>query len=177
MSISAIRKLSVIAAMALAPAAALASSDWVSAGSTGTFDESCNGRVLLNGSAVTLSGGNSASRCTIRYQVVDTWEGPATVQLRTINAGYIDNGAYANVIVRLMAENLGTGIVTTLSTFDSNAYPASPLYQRRTGTPCVDLNFSTYAYFVEVDLVRTLALTPALRGTPEIRHVGVGGCL
>lgn len=177
MSISASRKLSAIAAMTFASATALASSDWVSAGSTGTLDESCDGRALLTASAVTLGGGNSAARCTIRYQVVDTWEGPATVQLRTINAGYIDNGAYANVIVRLLSENLSTGIVTTLSTFDSNAFPASPLYQRRTGTPCVDLNFSTHAYFVEVDLVRTIALTPALRGTPTVRSVGVGGCL
>jgi hypothetical protein len=172
-----IRRIAAIAIMALiAPAIALANSDWSSVASTGTFDEICNNRARLTPNSVSLRGGNSASDCTIRYQVVDTWNGAAMIARRRLSAGFIDNGAYAHVAVRLVAYEFSTGNFTYVARMNSDSFPGAPTYQLRTGTSCVDLNFATHSYLVELELIRTVAPTPAMRGTPEIRHVRLAAC-
>lgn len=171
-----LRRLAAIAVLALAaPTAALADSNWASVGSTGALDDDCNGRARLSATTLLLAGGNSASNCTIRYQVVDTF-GATGVIRRALSVGFVDNGAYAQVrarVHRMIPDPLGA---TPVARLDSNSYPHSTSNQRRTGATCVEFDFAKYVYVVEVELRKTMAPTGTLRGTPEITYVGLTAC-
>ncbi len=77
-----------------------------------------------------------------------------------------DNGQDERVLVRLKAVDLNTGVVTTLMTLDSNAFPPNAAFQLRTVPVCWPnwgFNFQRNAYFVEAILWKgTTAGNPGL---------------
>jgi len=93
-------------------------------------------------------------------------------------ARYSDNGAGAEVVLQLKRYNLHTGALTTLLTFDSNAFAASSGFQYQ-ASPCIpfDFEFANNAafppgpasvYFVEAKLIRTSGT-----GVPKLAGFGL----
>ena len=71
-------------------------------------------------------------------------------------ARFLDPGINSRVIVRLKKTHLVTSATSTLLTIDSNNFGASNLYQNQTVGCGEGFDFSTYAYYVEVALSRTV---------------------
>jgi len=153
--------------------AALASSDWSSVASTGAADEACAGKISLSGQEASLLSSDSAiSSCTLRYQVVDTWSGNGIVYGVGLRARFLDNGLSSKVTAVLKAYNTSTGTITTVQTLNSDYYPASSTYQNSGTPPCLNLDFQTNSYWVEVVVSRTAAT-----GAPRIAALRIEGCL
>lgn len=172
--LSSFRAALVLAALAC-PALALASSNWSSAGSTGTPDESCTGRFVFTNNDAGLTAGATALSCTIRYQVHDTWDGNGILGVYS-GARFTDNGIYSEVRTRLRAHNTATGVLTTLATLSSNNYAPAATPQTRYLTNCVSLNFNANTYFIEVDLVRTASPSGAIPGLPVLGQLRLLRC-
>ncbi|UOD32848.1 hypothetical protein INH39_15000 [Massilia violaceinigra] len=160
----------------LAPAAALAGSNWSSVGSSGAPDDNCAGAAVFDGNAVRL-GGAAATTCTLRYQISDTWGGAGLVERRFLDTLLLDPGVVTQVRVRLMALNYGTRALTALLALDSNSFPLAAGFQNRIGSTCADLDFRANSYFIEVDLVRTIpSLLPAAGPSPGFGLVRLPSC-
>ena len=91
---------------------------------------------------------------------------------------YSDHGAGAQVVLKLKRYNLRTGTLTTLLTFDSNAFAASNGFEYQ-ASPWVpfDFEFANNAafpsgpasvYFVEAKLIRTSGT-----GVPKLAGFGL----
>ncbi|USX14721.1 hypothetical protein NHH88_02695 [Oxalobacteraceae bacterium OTU3CAMAD1] len=163
-----VRPFALLAVAALAaPGAAMADSQWASVGSTGVVDEACQFSVMLNDYEARLMPG-LLSICTIRYQVVDTYNTPTPINL-ALGARILDNVAGARVDVRLRSYNKLTGATATVTSFNSDAPPVPPGpvdaagFRPYRSAGCIALNFGTSSYWVEVDLVRfSLVIPPAV---------------
>jgi hypothetical protein len=171
MSVSYLRKYCfgfvVIAALVFNIPAAHAQT-WV--GSTGTVDpNSVNLVKYINGRVELRNDAPVGSVAFIRYNVLpvrDLASDLNGIAYRIFDARFLDDGA-GHVFLSLIQQNLSTGALTTLMTFDSNASSPSASYQRGNtpGNPTFNFtwadseafNPTDCVYYVEAQLSRTAA--------------------
>ncbi|MBS1808754.1 MAG: hypothetical protein JST84_11225 [Acidobacteria bacterium] len=141
---------------------------WTTVGSVGVADEVNRDLVNYNlGRVGLLSSAPANAHAILRYNVDSLAGGSRSVSYMAVR--YTDNGAEAQVTVKLHQYHLNTGADTVLLEFDSNNYASNSSYQTRTvgemGTEFdrFFFDFSNYAYYVEVTLTKTGAAgNPAL---------------
>ena len=138
-------------------------SPWTVAGSTGVVDEASLPVYDLAKSVMRIhpDAGNNAE-ISARYSVT------ATEQLVdnfgfTMTAVYLDNGSAARIVARLRRYDALNKTTQTILTFDSDLFAASDLYQARAVTGSFAFDFDNYAYYVDVDIIKSGA-----NGTPEL---------
>ena len=144
------------------------SQTWV--GSTGTVDpNSMNLVKYINGRVELRNDAPVGSVAFIRYNVLpvrDLATDLNSFEYRIFDARFLDDGA-GHVFLSLIQQNLSTGALTTLMTFDSNASTPSASYQRGNtpGNPAFNFIWadsegfdpSDNVYYVEAQLSRTAA--------------------
>lgn len=139
----------------LTVSAAAQSKPWTTAASTGTVDEADIAKVkFVNGEASLDPALPAGTTATIRYNVVAV-DNLLKLGVTQMTARFQDNGAGAQVIVRLKRYNFDPGGAPSLMIeLDSNDFGALGAYQTQTvngcGAPLFD--FVHNAYFVEVEL-------------------------
>jgi hypothetical protein len=145
-----------------APGTAWAQVDWTTVGSAGTVDEADSHLVSFNLATATLRPG-ATGILNLRYNIVAV-DGLFGAPGAELGVRFRDNGAAAQVIVRLKRYNLVTGAIATLLTLNSNAFRAQNGFQLRTVVDCsLEFDFFDFAYFMDVELHKdNLAGTPAL---------------
>jgi hypothetical protein len=141
---------------------------WTTVASAGTVDEADLNKVNYSEAVARLNLAVPAnSSATIRYNVVAV-DGlvDAGGDGYSLAVRFRDNGQSEHVLVRLKAVDLNTGLVTTLMTLDSNAFPPNAAFQLRSVPVCWPnwgFNFNRNAYFVEAILWKgTTAGNPGL---------------
>lgn len=147
---------------------------WTTVASAGTVDEADASMVNLSGTNANIrSVAPAPAALDIRYNVVPVDGLYFGGSSHVITARFKDNGAAAQVIVRLKRHNLNTGTVSTLLTLDSNTWPSNTLYQKQSmSTGCPPgwtFDFLTYAYFVEVTITKSAA-----GGDPGLSAIQLG---
>lgn len=136
---------------------------WTTVGSAGTVDESDTGIVSLGSpnSAIVCLRDTSTGTLNIRYNVTAVnglFGGGARLTVR-----FSDDGANAQVIVRLKRCDIDNGNITTMLTFDSNLYAASDHFQVQDIYDCgLSFDFSRYAYYMDVQLIKSAGGLPML---------------
>jgi|SRR5580765_3160866 hypothetical protein len=139
---------------------------WV--GSTGTVDPNSTNLVkYINGRVELRNDAPVGSVAFIRYNVLpvrDLATDLNSIEYRVFDARFLDDGA-GHVFLSLIQENLSTGALTTLMTFDSNASSPSASYQRGNTPGNPTFNFiwadsegfdpSDNVYYVEAQLSRS----------------------
>ena len=171
--------LSSLAAIVLVGALALSTSPpafgqsrcWTTVGSAGTVDEADMGIVLLELHKATIKPTLRAGTVNVRYNIVAT-EGLSGGDRIGMQVRYTDNGASAQVVVRLNEINLHTGATNTRISFDSNMFPqAAGAQLQGAGTACGSgsfFNFTANAYYLDVEITKT-----GISGTPVLEGVNV----
>jgi hypothetical protein len=141
------------------PALAQNSKAWTSVASAGVVDDEDIAKVAMPGAHVVqlAVGGGASASATIRYNVTAT-EGLFTpLGVPRMRVRYSDNGAAAQVLVRLIRVSLLDGSTTQMLELNSNDF-AGTGFQIRTTAPCESVaygfDFTNYAYFVEAKLTR-----------------------
>lgn len=157
------RRIAYLAALvfaSLAPAAYAA--PWTTIGSAGIVDEADLGIFdFINAEARVSAGAAAGSVLNLRYNIVQL-EGFTGVNQVAWTVRFTDNGAGARV--RLFLRQYRTnGILSTLATFDSNAYPAAVGYQTQTRCIGVTWNFLNGPYYIEAELTKSSST-----GTPRL---------
>jgi hypothetical protein len=141
---------------------------WV--GSTGTVDPNSTNLVkYINGRVELRNDAPVGSVAFIRYNVLpvrDLATDLTSIEYRIFDARFLDDGA-GHVFLSLIQQNVSTGALTTLMTFDSNASSPSASYQRGNtpGNPTFNFtwadsdgfNPNDCVYYVEAQLSRTAA--------------------
>jgi hypothetical protein len=141
---------------------------WV--GSTGTVDPNSTNLVkYINGRVELRNDAPVGSVAFIRYNVLpvrDLATDLTSIEYRVFDARFLDDGA-GHVFLSLIQQNLSTGVLTTLMTFDSNASSPSASYQRGNtpGNPTFNFtwadsdgfNPNDCIYYVEAQLSRSAA--------------------
>jgi hypothetical protein len=141
---------------------------WV--GSTGTVDPNSTNLVkYINGRVELRNDAPVGSVAFIRYNVLpvrDLATDLTSIEYRVFDARFLDDGA-GHVFLSLIQQNLSTGALTTLMTFDSNASSPSASYQRGNTPGNPTFNFiwadsegfdpSDNVYYVEAQLSRSAA--------------------
>jgi hypothetical protein len=139
---------------------------WTSAASAGTADEQDAGKLVLDGSRVTLSPAlQPEAAAVIRYNVVAVdglFAGLTPTSWPALIVQYRDAGGRERVRACLKEYDLGTGTTRTVIEFDSDLYPQLPTYQSQSIGDCGEFTAFEFAaspagkaYFVEVELVRS----------------------
>lgn len=143
---------------------------WTSVGSGGTVDDADLDQFTTNLNAVGVRSALSSATVLVRYNV--TAVDGVFVDGKELRVRYTDNGAGARVVARLRQVNINTGSGATLAELDSDDFAQSPNPQTQAMTICgsPELDFATFAYFVEVTLVKT-----ASSGTPDVRALRLCG--
>lgn len=150
---------------------------WTTIASAGTVDETDTAKVNFSEATARLNLTTPAqTSATIRYNIV-ALDGlvDAGGDGYGLSVRFRDNGPNERVVVRVKAVDLNTGLVTTLMTFDSDAFPASPLFQLRGVPVCWPLwsfNFNRNAYFAEAVLWKGSPL-----GNPGLSAIQIGKTL
>lgn len=147
---------------------------WTTVGSDGTVDEADLSTVLLSANSAAVRGTVTSATVDVRYNVVAVdgiFGGDRNTKILT--ARLADNGAAAQVIIRLQQLTISTGVITMLAELNSNAFPASAVAQQRStnfncGRP--EFDFQNNIYFFEVQLIKTAAA-----GNPLIRAIQICG--
>ncbi len=148
----------------LAPAAS--AQVWV--GSTGTVDpNSVNLVKYIDGKVELRNDAPVGATAFIRYNVLpvrDLAQDLTSIEYRIFAARFLDDGA-GHVFLSLKQQNLVTGVITTLMTFDSNMSSPSSSYQEGNtpGNPTFNFtwadsegfNSTDSVYYVEAQLSRT----------------------
>lgn len=129
-------------------------------GSTGVPDAATEANLRLDGplAEVRTLAVPPARVVELRYNVVAVAGLFTSLDGVKMTIRYRDNGAGANVFVRLMEINSINGAVDKRMAFNSDAYPADPNYQRRSIVQCEFGNFFNFmdkAYWLIVRLTRS----------------------
>lgn len=147
-------------------ASAASAQDWV--GSTGTVDpNSVNLVKYIDGKVELRNDAPVGATAFIRYNVLpvrDLAQDLNSLEYRIFVARFLDDGA-GHVFLSLKQQNLTTGVITTLMTFDSNSSSPSASYQEANtpGNPqfnftwadAESFNSTDSVYYVEAQLSRT----------------------
>lgn len=147
---------------------------WTTVGSAGTVDEADLGTVALSTNTAAVSGAATNAIVDIRYNVVavdGVFGGERNT--KTLSARFADNGAAAQVIVRLQRLNIFNGVTTTLAELNSNAFPPSTVAQTRgTSFNCqnAEFDFVNNIYYLDVPLIKT-----GSSGNPLVRAIQICG--
>ena len=148
----------------LAPAAS--AQVWV--GSTGTVDSnSVNLVKYIDGKVELRNDAPVGATAFIRYNVLpvrDLAQDLTSIEYRIFAARFLDDGA-GHVFLSLKQQNLATGVITTVMTFDSNMSSPSSSYQEGNtpGNPTFNFTWADSegfdprdsVYYVEAQLSRT----------------------
>ncbi len=150
--------------LALVGGSALAQDkSWTSIASAGTVDESSASIVRFTGNHAEVSAATGA--VTIRYNIVPV-DGVFDQGYPALKVRFRDDGAGAQVIVRLKRINLETGVGGTLLTFDSNNGfgNGEPGWRTVNKTDCSGgvFDFRTYAYYIEAEIIKGNGGAPGL---------------
>jgi hypothetical protein len=154
---------------------------WTHAGSAGAVDESSSGQIrLVQGEATLQPSAPDVATAIVRFNVValdGLFVPPSPTSWPAMGIRYRDNGAGARVIATLKSYDYTTGITTKVLVFDSDRYPPTgAAYQTRAIGDCSgfrQLDFTTKAYFVEVELVKTAAGGDPGVGVVQLSRYGV----
>lgn len=147
---------------------------WTMVGSDGAVDEADLSTVALSANSAAVSGAVANATVDIRYNVVAVdgiFGGERNTKTLTVRLA--DNGAAAQVIVRLQQLNISTGVITMLAELNSNSFPPSAVAQRRSiafNCDRPEFDFLNNIYFFEVQLIKTGA-----GGNPLIRAIQICG--
>ncbi len=149
-----------LSAMLSNPALAQDPKSWTTVGSAGTVNDEDTAEVELAGGGIARldNAAPANTSAIIRYNVVAV-DGLFTVGFPKMRVRYQDNGANAQVIVRLMEYDFTNNTAPNLvMEFDSNDHASSPSLQTRSLTSCgFGFNFTNKAYYIEAQLIRTAA--------------------
>jgi hypothetical protein len=160
------------AALCSASLGALAHSNWAAVGSVGTVDEASAARHEFSGAWVNIKSGlvGTNNAVTLRYYVVDTFGANGRFVVPALNARFRDNGAGARVTLSLRGYHKTTGAsVAVVPLLDSDAFPASGLYQTQSAFNCSgSMDFNSHVYYIEATLTRLDST-----GIPSLGWVGV----
>jgi hypothetical protein len=161
-----------VAVMLLCHAATVSAQDrcWTTAGSTGTVDEADLNLVTLTDNTAAISSAVTNATGDIRYNVVavdGVFGGDR--HAKSLAVRFADNGENARVLVHLRRVHIDSGVLTTLTTLDSDNYPASIVAQTQSqvfncGDP--EFDFENHIYYIEAQLIKT-----GSGGTPLIRSI------
>jgi hypothetical protein len=168
-----------VAVMLLCHAAAVSAQDrcWTMAGSTGTVDEADLNLVTLTDNTAAVRSTVAQGTVDIRYNVVavDGVFGGLQNQ-KALKVRFADNGAAAQVIVRLQRVGIESGVLTTLGRLDSNDYMAEDQAQtqfERFNCQAPEFDFENNIYYIEAQLIKTLPLVGEPLGNPLIRSIQI----
>lgn len=190
-----------LTAMVGADSAVRAAWLWSTVGSAGIVDEADTGIVMLGGSEALIPpllsqdfGGTVSIRGTaplpatlnMRYNVGLTSAEVSGYFGWRLRVRYVDNGPGARVIVRMKRYNAATGVMSTWTEFDSDAFPPQgpsgscpfcPItnlgFQRQEG-PCAGgfLPLLSSSYFIDAELIKTTADGTPMLGIVELEPCG-----
>jgi hypothetical protein len=122
------------------------------AGSTGVAEVSpYRTTPQYAGQAVTVYSTFSSGVCTLRYNIQPTTD-LTKLNNTALVVNYLDGGANNQVNVTLYETDLYTNQVVERMHFYSDNYSSSNYWQTRTAFSSFDFNFTTKAYYLEVDL-------------------------
>jgi hypothetical protein len=155
-----------------APATSALDRCWTAVGSDGTVDEADLGVVALSYNTAAVSGAVTNAIVDIRYNVVAV-DGVFGGEAKTLTVRFADNGAAAQVIVRLRRLNISTGVSAILVELNSDDYAASTVAQAHSkifNCHGPEFDFENNIYFIEVQLIKT-----GVGGNPLIRAIQVCG--
>jgi len=147
---------------------------WTTVGSAGTVDEADLSTVALSANSASVSGSVANATVDIRYNVVavnGVFGGERNT--KTLTVRFADNGAAAQVIVRLIQLNISNGSFNILAQLDSNDFTPSNVAQKQSrGFNCdaPEFDFAKNIYFFDVQLKKT-----AVGGNPLIRAIQICG--
>jgi hypothetical protein len=147
---------------------------WTNVGAVGTPDETDGQKVAFgNDGSVTIRSTIASTSAKLRYNVVSTGtidEATATEPL-SLFVNMKDNGPSTHVVVTLKRVRTSDGRVDTLAIGDSDRLepsdymgPTYVLKDPQTGQVLYSLDFRSYAYVVEVQLIKNAA-----DGNPTVR--------
>jgi hypothetical protein len=145
---------------------------WTTGGSTGTVDEADLNLVMFTENTAAISSAVTNATGDIRYNVVavdGVFGGDRHAKNLTVR--FADNGENARVLVHLRRVHIDSGVLTTLTTLDSNNYPASTVAQTQSQVfNCGDseFDFENHIYYIETQLIKT-----GSGGTPLIRSIHI----
>src|SRR5262245_21769571 len=103
---------------------------WIAA--TGTVDEGSTSKFQFNGGAAFIKSSVTTGSVILRYNVLpvgDFATPSSNAHCRAIFVRYLDNGSGAQVTVALKRYNVRTGAVSTVQTFDSDAFSPQSGFQ------------------------------------------------
>ena len=136
---------------------------WTTVASAGTVDESSASIVRFTSHYAEVSA--ATGTVTIRYNIVPV-DGVFDQGYTALKVRFRDDGAGAQVIVRLKRVNLETGVGNTLLTFDSNNGfgNGEPGWRTVSKSDCSGgaFDFQTYAYFIEAEIIKGNGGNPGL---------------
>jgi hypothetical protein len=146
---------------------------WTTVGSTGVVDEADTGIVeFVLGEARVPAVAPADSVLHLRYNIVSL-EGFNGVGFWLMRVRFRDNGDGARVQLALRQYNAGTGITSTLKSFDSDAYAAAVGYQTQAECFGINWNFANGPYFIDATLTKA-----AVGGQPALGTIQImpGNC-
>jgi hypothetical protein len=144
--------------------------DWTTIGAAGIVDEADQGMEVFRDGWVTMRE-DMTGTLNLRYNVTAV-EGLFGGEGAELGVRFRDNGAKAQVVVRLLRYSLETGDTTTLLTLDSDDFSARAEFQLRTVVDCgLRFNFFPYAYFMDIELRKTAATGRPVLGIIQLASV------
>jgi hypothetical protein len=107
---------------------------WI--GAAGSIDPaSISKATVTNGSVYVKASTTATNTVTVRFDVLPAGNNAkplldgSSSALRKLAVRYIDNGSGAHVVVKLRKQDMITGAITTLATWDSNRWPQATGFQ------------------------------------------------
>lgn len=168
--------LGVLPLMLAGPGLVQAQEPWTSVGSVGVVDEQDLSLFdFLNGDARVEATAPAPATLNLRYNIVaidelsSGFQEPYRLRVR-----FRDNGASSRVVLRLKAHSFA-GSVSTLATFDSNAFPPSQSNQTQEICVLVDFDFQNNAYSIDADLIKSAAAGNPVLGLIQIDRANCAG--
>jgi len=160
-----------VSIMQISGTLSFAAGPWTSIASTGIMTHSSLSNALITDNKVEMnSAAPSGSSIVLKYdlQSLATISAPdASNTVNTLGVSFKDNGSGAQVLVYIKRLDLNSGSLTTIATFDSNSYPSSDGWQKRTKSiSTIAFGFDGYAYYIEAQLKKN-----ASGGTPGLFYL------
>ena len=141
---------------------------WTTVGSTGVVDEADTGIVeFVLGEARVPLAAPAGSLLNLRYNVVSL-DGFAGAGFYMMQVRFRDNGNAARVQLDLRQYHSGTGLTSTLKSFDSNAYAPAVGYQTQSECFAIGWDFVDGPYYIEATMTKSAAGGQPAVGTIQL---------